>query len=224
MQEWWEVLSGFEKVFWYVSIPFSLILLIQIVLTFVGLDGASSDVGDGLSDGSGLDLDIDTDVDIDVDIDADVDPDAAPDQNVAGHDTPMFSFFTFRNFVAFFAVFGWAGIVGIHNDFGKGWTIAFAIVLGLAMMFVVSGLFYFMNRMVDSGTMNIRNALNQVGNVYIPIKANAGNTGKIQVNIQDSIREMNAITRREEDLPTGTVVRVTGIVSGNILVVEKLKK
>ncbi len=226
MQEWWEALSGFEKVFWYISIPFSIILVIQIVLTFIGLDGSSSDVGEGLSDGSGLDLDIDTDVDFDVDVDVDIDIDADPssNQDIAGHDTPMFSFFTFRNFVAFFAVFGWAGIVGIHNDFGTAWTIVFAIVLGLAMMFIVSGLFYFMHRMVGSGTMNIRNALNQVGNVYIPIKANAANTGKIQVNIQDSIREMSAITRKDEDLPTGTVVRVTGIVSGNILVVEKLKK
>nr|NQU92635.1 hypothetical protein [Bacteroidota bacterium] len=221
MQEWWETLSSFEQLFWYIAIPFSVILLIQMVLTFVGLGSeGATDAGGGISDASGLDPDTGTDLQMDLDSDANL-----PDHSsFSAIEVPQFSVFTFRNFVAFFAVFGWAGIAGIHYDFSTIWVILFAAICGLTTMLIISSLFYFISKLADSGNMDIRNAINQVGNVYIPIKGNAGNVGKIQVNIQDSNREMRAITNHQEDLPTGTVVRVTGIVSGDILVVEKFIK
>jgi hypothetical protein len=208
MQDWWEALSTFEKVFWYISIPFSLILLIQMILTFAGMGGGSSDIGEAGPDMSGLD----TDVEIDTEV---------ADDHSFGTDYPQFDVFTVRNFIAFFAVFGWAGIAGISQDFSTFWTIFFATGMGLVTVIIISALFYFISRFADSGTLDIRNALGQIGNVYIPIKASGGNIGKISVNIQDSIREMRAITKATIDLPTGTVVKVTGIVSGDILVVEK---
>jgi len=204
MQEWWDALSTFEKVFWYIAIPFSVILLIQMVLTFIGIGGASTDIGDDMPDSGGVDLEVD-----DVDF---------SDSTQAG-----FSFFTFRNFVAFFAVFGWAGIVGIKNGFSEVWVVLFGIACGLLIMFIISTLFYFISRLVDSGNIDIRNSINQIGKVYLPMKANAGNVGQIQLNVQDSNRVMPSITKADYDLPTGTVIKVTGVVSGNILVVEKLK-
>jgi glucan phosphoethanolaminetransferase (alkaline phosphatase superfamily) len=199
MQEWWDTLTTFEKVFWYIAIPFSVILLIQIVLTFIGIGGGAGDVGEGIAD----DIEIGDD-----------------HTDAIGTQQP-FSFFTFRNFVAFFAVFGWAGIVGIKNEFSQVMVVLFGIACGLLIMLIISTLFYFISRLADSGNIDIRNALNQIGRVYLPIKANAGNVGRIQVNIQESNRVMQAITNSESDLPTGTVVRVTGIKSGNILLVEK---
>ena len=203
MHDWWDALSTFEKVFWYIAIPFSVILLIQIVLTFVGIGGASADIGEDFPDAPGDGL-------IPEDLDA------------AAVTGPGFSFFTFRNFVAFFTVFGWAGIVGIKYGFSDVMVVVFAILCGLLIMLIISTLFYFISRLTDSGNLDIRNALNKIGKVYLPVKANSGNVGRIQITVQDSSRELPAITQGEQDLPTGTVVKVTGIVSGNILVVEKL--
>lgn len=216
MHEWWEAMTSFEKMFWYVAIPFSVILIIQMILTFVGIgsDG-SSDIGSGETDMSGLDFDADLEIDINTS------GDVSDHGDVSEIGQPQFSIFTFRNFVAFFTVFGWAGIAGISNGFSTLWVILFAVICGLAMMLIISSLFYFISKLADSGNMQIRNALNQVGSVYIPIKANAGSVGKVQVNIQDTNWEMRAITRHKEDLPTGAVVKVVGIVSGSILVVEK---
>lgn len=202
MQEWWDTLTTFERVFWYIAIPFSVILLIQIILTFIGSGGGSADIGHDVADDVGGDMQGDH-------------PDAADSHS-------GFSIFTFRNFVAFFAVFGWAGIVGTKNEFSPALVIGFGMLCGLLIMLIISTLFYFISRMTDSGNIDLRNAINQIGNVYLPIKANAGNVGKIQVNVQDSNRDLQAITNGGSDLPTGTVVRVTGIVSGNILVVEKV--
>jgi hypothetical protein len=47
MTEWWTDLSNLERVFWIVAFPFSIVMLIQLVMTFV--------LGD-------MDLDADVDV------------------------------------------------------------------------------------------------------------------------------------------------------------------
>jgi membrane protein implicated in regulation of membrane protease activity len=219
MNEWWEALSNFEKTFWYVAVPFSVVLAIQMILTFAGMGGGDTDVGGGDTDISGLDLD--TDVDIDMS-----DMSEATDSGADLSDMdPTFSFFTIRGFIAFFTLFGWAGIAAIDAGLSKTITIIIAFAAGLVAMVLISTLFYFVSKMVDSGgALKIRNALNQIGDVYIPIKANAGNVGKIQVTVQGSLREMQAITKKDEDLSTGTVVKVTGVMSNSILVVEKFNK
>ena len=55
MQTWWEALSTIEKVFWLMSIPFSVIFVIQMVLSFIGIGGGATDPG---ADFSGMNSDI----------------------------------------------------------------------------------------------------------------------------------------------------------------------
>ena len=215
MTQWWEALTTFEKVLWFIAIPFSFILVIQMILTFTGMGGEDTDIGPG--DVSGGDLDLSSD--------------AVTDSGSATHSAGdamgsdvAFNFFTIRNFIAFFTLFGWAGIAAYNGGLSKFWTIIIAVVAGIIAMAIVSMLFYFLNKLQDSGgALNIRNAINQVGDVYLPIKANNGNVGKIQINVQGAVREMQAITKGDKDLPTGTVIKVTGVASDHILVVEKMK-
>jgi len=219
MTEWWESLSSFEQVFWYIAIPFSIILLIQMILTFAGMGGSDSDVGGGETDISGMDLEVDTDVDL---LDISDASDVTDASDIPDFD-PSFHFFTVRNFIAFFTMFGWAGIAAWNEDLSKTWTIIIAIIAGLITMGVVTALFYYISRLQDSGgSIKMKNALNQIGNVYIPIQAAAGNVGKVQITVQDSLREIPAITKGDEDLPTGTVIKVVAIVSNSILVVKKV--
>lgn len=53
--EWWSSLDTIRQIYWGIAIPFSLIFLIQMVLTFIGGD---------------MDMEIDGDADFDVDHDA----------------------------------------------------------------------------------------------------------------------------------------------------------
>ncbi len=189
-------------------------------MTFAGMGGGDSDIGGGDTDISGIDLEVGGDTDIDISDTGD----ASEASNMADAD-PSFNYFTVRNFIAFFTMFGWAGIAAWNEGLSKTWTISIAILVGLITMGVVSALFYYMSKLQDAGgSLKIRNALNQVGNVYIPIKAAGGNVGKIQITIQGSFREMPAITKDDEELATGTVVKVVGIVSNSILVVQKVLK
>ena len=38
MSGWWSEMATFEKIYWLIAIPFSILFLIQLVLTFVGGD------------------------------------------------------------------------------------------------------------------------------------------------------------------------------------------
>lgn len=199
MQVWWSSMTIFEQVFWYIALPFSVIFIIQLIMTFAGLGGHSGDVGGDFShDGSDIQHD-----------------------HPANEAVQSFNLFTLRNFIAFFTILGWTGIACIHSELNVGWTIGISIVMGLAAMFLVAGLFYFISRLSDSGNVNMQNAIGQTGNVYIPLRAKAANTGKVSIAFQGALREMPAITQGDEDLATGTLVRVTGISGGTVLIVEK---
>jgi hypothetical protein len=91
------------------------------------------------------------------------------------------------------------------------------------MMLIMTLLFYLVSRMTDSGTLNINNAKGKTASVYIPVIAKRGAMGKVSVKIQGALRELDAITDEEEDLPTNSVVFVKEVLDGNILLVERSK-
>jgi hypothetical protein len=133
-----------------------------------------------------------------------------------------FQFFTFKNVVAFFTVFGWTGILCLQNELSNLVTLGVSTVAGLLMMVVTSLLFYQMHKLAQSGTLKIKNAVGAIGEVYLPIGAKRSNIGKIQVKVQGSLRELEAITDASDDLKTSTIIKVTKVVSDELLLVEKL--
>lgn len=135
-----------------------------------------------------------------------------------------FQFFTFKNLIAFFTIFGWTGIVCIGYELSNGVTIIISVIAGLLMMVATSSLFFFMQRLTEDGTLKMKNALGEIGEVYLPIGANRTKTGKVQIRVQGSLRELEALTDESKDLPTGTVVKVKEIVSTELLLVETLSK
>lgn len=149
--------------------------------------------------------------------DADSDVDIEADGNETGE--IGFQFFTFKNLVGFFTIFAWIGIGCIRSGYGEASVIIISIVSGLLMMVAMSSLFYFMTKLVEDGTMKLSNAIGRTGQVYLPIKAKKGGFGKVQINIQGSLHEIQAMTNDDEELPAGSIVQVESIVDGNILIV-----
>ena len=152
------------------------------------------------------------------DIDGDVDAEIESDTGIG------FQFFTFKNLVAFFTIFSWAGISAMDAGFGKGITILISTIAGLIMMFVMGALIYYMNKLVSSGTLKLENAIGNVGEVYLTIGANRSKIGKVHVNIQGALRELDALADSEQALKTGTVVKVKEITGTGILIVQPLNK
>ena len=155
--------------------------------------------------------------DMDADIDGDVDFDVETDTGIP------FQFFTLRNLVGFMTIFGWSGLGSIANGNTNLTTILISVIGGLIMMVMMTFLFYFISKLTDSGNLNMKNAKGKTGSVYIPIVAKRNGIGKVQVKIQDSLRELDAVTDDDEDLKTGMVVTVTEVFDGNLLLVTKSK-
>lgn len=135
-----------------------------------------------------------------------------------------FQFFTFKNLVAFFAIFGWSGISSIHSGNSKPTTVIISIFCGLLMMFVMAALFYYISKLTSSGTLKMKNALNATGEVYLTVGANRTRAGKIQIKIQGALRELEALTDYNEDLKQGRIIIVTEVTENGTLIIEPQNK
>ncbi|CAM1350967.1 hypothetical protein [Tenacibaculum insulae] len=147
------------------------------------------------------------------DIDAEIDADIG-----AG-----FQFFTFKNVVAFFAIFGWSGIASIDAENSKSITIIISLFCGLTMMFVMAAMFYYISKLGASGTLKMQNALNSIGEVYLTVGAKRSSIGKVQVKVQGALRELEALTDYNEDLKQGNVIKVIEVTNNGILIIEPQK-
>ncbi|WP_400076121.1 hypothetical protein [Winogradskyella sp. R77965] len=135
-----------------------------------------------------------------------------------------FQFISFKNLVGFFTIFGWSGIACIDAGLSKPLTIIISVVCGLFMMLIMATLFYFISKLADSGTLNYKNALDAVGEVYLTIGADRSKMGKVSVNVQGTMRELDALTDSLNELKSGTIIKVVDVTSNGILIVDRTRK
>ncbi len=186
---WWSDLSSIQQIFWGISIVFSVLFVIQFVLSIIGIDfdaDAEADIGD--ADGvDGLDAD--------------------------------FALLSVRSIIAFFTFFGWTGVVALSGGVGAVMAILLASSAGFAAMLVVAYIFYLFIKLQSSGTLNLNNALGNTGEVYLVIPGDNSGVGKVQMKVQGSLRELDAITTGES-IPTGAPIQVIDVLENGMLLVE----
>lgn len=132
-----------------------------------------------------------------------------------------FSALSARSIIAFFTFFGWTGVLAMGNQFNVWIAVALATGVGLTAMFIVAYLMYKFAQLEQSGTLNFYHALDQYGEVYLPIPGYQVGKGKIHLKIDGTVREVDAITDGEL-LKTGAQVKVIEIMEDNTLKVESL--
>lgn len=130
-----------------------------------------------------------------------------------------FSALSVRSIIAFFTFFGWTGVLALNNQLSIWVAITLASVAGLAAMFIVAYLMYKFAQLEQSGTLNLYHALDQEGEVYLPIPESGKGRGKVHLKVDGRIRELDAITRGNA-LQTGTSVKVVEILEDNVIRVE----
>jgi len=135
-----------------------------------------------------------------------------------------FQFISFKNLVGFFTIFGWSGIACLDAGLSLIPTLIISIISGLIMMLIMAALFYFIYKLSDSGTLNYKNAINTIGEVYLTIGKSRQHMGKVMVNVQGSIRELDALTDALTDLKSGTIVKVVDVTSNGILIVDQTRR
>ncbi len=135
-----------------------------------------------------------------------------------------FQFITFKNLVGFFTIFGWSGIACIEAGLSKPLTVIISLLSGMVMMVIMAAMFYFMRKLTDSGTLNYKNAIDAIGEVYLTIGANRSKMGKVSIQVQGSLRELDALTDSFTPLKSGTIIKVVDVTNNGILIVDQTIK
>lgn len=196
---WWENLDGAGQAFWGIAIVFSVLFVIQFILSLIGLDFDAE---------AGLDFSTETD--------------AVSDSEVSLE--TEFSIFSVRSIIAFFMLFGWTGVLLLDAGFSVWLALIAAGIVGFLAMIMVAYLMFRISRMDESGTFNTRTAINNFGEVYLTIPATKTGYGKIHLKIKGSTREMDAVTDHPEQIPNGSRVKIIDVLDDNLLLVEKINK
>lgn len=204
MIEWWNGIPVFERFFWIVAFPSSIIFVIQTIMTLLGVE-------------NGHDFEVHN-----LDMSQDFhEHSILGNENSSGILDVKFKLFTIRSITVFFTVFSWAGIVAERHGKEHLTSLLIAMSLGFIMMFVVSFIYYFVQKLTEEGNMDINNAIGKEGEVYLTIPKQGEGSGKIQVVVQGVLRTMDAVTYGEK-LTTGEKVIVIKVVDNQLLLVEKI--
>ncbi len=203
MEAWWNDLSLMKQIFYLIAIPSTAILIIQSVMTLVGLgDNGDSDIVDH-ADGHDV---------------VDVASDTLHDVAHSGLDG--FRFFTLRGIIAFLTVFGWSG-VAFSDTLSFIITMVIATAAGIVAMTLVGLAFWGILKLQSRGNLDFRFSIGLSGEVYLTVPPERTGSGKVNVTLQERLIEADAVTDEPTRLITGTRVRVTGILGNNVLVVCK---
>lgn len=214
MVAWWESLDALMRILYCITIPATIVMVVQTVLSVLG----------GFESGAGVDF---TDTSA---FDGGADLGELADGDIGGHDVlidggnpadfSIASMFTVQGVVTFLMVMGWVSIVSISSGANPAVAMLIGCGLGLLTMYLVARLMFASRRLTENGTVDIHNAIGENGTVYIPVPPKGKGEGKINLYLQGRYVEVNCISAEDEMIPTGTEVRVTDVRNG-VLVVER---
>lgn len=131
-----------------------------------------------------------------------------------------FKWLSMQGLTAFFTMFGLVGLAMEQGEYGEALSLLAALTAGLITLMVIQKLFRVMGGLQSKGNINIQNAIGKEGMVYLTISP--PERGKIEINIQNRLRVLEAVSLDETPFPTGERVRVAKILDSHILVVERV--
>lgn len=128
-----------------------------------------------------------------------------------------------RSITAFLFGFGWTGALCLKSGFGIGVATLLALVVGTVMLFAIVGLMRLIYGLRQDGTVNYRNAIGEIGTVYLPIPPGGQKPGQIEVMVQGRLAVVEAFYKGDEKLENKSKVKVVDTFGGNGLLVEPLQ-
>jgi membrane protein implicated in regulation of membrane protease activity len=187
-------LNGVELFFLFCAVIGGVFVLIRFVVMMIGLDhGIDGDLGDGAHDFDGHHADSDV----------------------------GFKLLSLQGITSFLMMFGLVGMALYHESrVGVVFSMTGALAAGLVSVWVIAKMFSLMVRLQSSGTISIESTVGAQGKVYLTIPENG--SGRVLINVHNSLREYDAVTQDKRQLATGVPIRVVWV-DGNVLVVEAIE-
>ena len=179
----------------YTGIFSTVILLIQVILTLAGIGAESPE------------FDADTDTDFD-----------GTDSDFDG--TAQFSIFTFKSLISFFSILSWTTLACRQGGINSSVSIIAGLTAGTITMYLVAKIFFELKKLKQDNTMEIKSAMGKTAKVYLTIPAQRSGTGKIHINFDGTLRELDAVS--DEEIKTDSIIEVCDILDNSVLVVKKI--
>lgn len=196
MIETFQTMSTPLQIYWILAIVSSVIFIIQAIMTFVGFDS-------------------DSDIEL-----ADA-PDAIPESGDSDFDADGFHLISIKSVVSFILGFGWTGVLFWNTIESPLLLGLLAFVVGMIFMSLIAFLLFQIKKLDKDNTFRIEKVIGTNAEVYLRIPARRKDTGKINVSLNGSMHELEALTDGEE-IPTGAKVKITAKVDGETVIVEKI--
>lgn len=191
-----------EIIYWAATIIGGTLFILRVIMMLIG---------GGFGDG---DVDIPHDVDISGDIHTDISGEHA-DADIS------FKLLSVQGLTSFFMMFGLVGLALLKSNLPVLVTVMGGMLAGLVTVAITGLIFTQMKRLQTEGTIHIQNSIGTEGSVYLTIPQNG--TGQVQIIVQGSLKIFDAVSKNKKTIATGEKVRVTGVASGNTLIVDKTK-
>ena len=143
------------------------------------------------------------------------------DGDLDGGDVP-FQLFSFRNFINFLLGFSWTGISFYHSISNPTILIGLSLAVGCLFVYIFFIVMLQIHRLAEDNSFQLINTINKTAEVYLTIPAQKAGKGKIIVSVKGATHELEAMTENTERIPTGSIVKVIKIESGNMLIVDTI--
>jgi hypothetical protein len=201
--EWWNELSTTQQVLWAIGTFSFVLLILQLGLSFFGLEHQLPDVAQDMPDGHA---------------------DTADTHNLQHQDSlhlALLQYFTVRNATAFLTGVGWGSLMLISWGLPAWLAVIGGIIQGLGFAAVVMLLMWFLASLASSGSISLENAIAHQGEVTLAIPGYGNGFGKMMLSIQGRTIEIEAYTPGDA-IRRGTRVRVVRVQGRNMLFVEPI--
>lgn len=188
---WWSSLQATDQIYWGIALLSSVFFLLQTAATLTGICYA---------DDMGVD---------------------APDDSSIGSADGAMDLFTVRNMVNFLLGFGWSGVCLRSVISSTGLLAAVSLVIGICFVAIFMFVFRQLMRLEMHGNVDFRDAVGTVQSVYLHIPEAMSGRGKVQVSINGSVFEVDAMTHGDA-IPTGAKVEITGMKGNSAFIVKHI--
>lgn len=133
------------------------------------------------------------------------------------HDNPALGILSIRGILAFGMFMGWTGLVVLRNGGSMPVALTAGVIAGLLAALLAWRLIRMLLGLQSSGTLDPQQVIGQTGQVHLLIPAQQASSGKVMVEAQGALRELDAVSEGEA-IPTGSPILIVGLTAEGVYI------
>jgi len=137
----------------------------------------------------------------------------------ADFDTGGYNILTVKSLVTFLLGFGWTGVLLRNSIKSNGLLAVVAVGVGIVFVFLILLIMKQVMKLSVDNSFTMSKSEGCIGSIYLRVPGHRQGHGLIQVSVDGSVHELDAMTDGSE-LPTGSKARVVAAIDATTVLVE----